>query len=81
MNIIYTIIGIIAAYLVGLFFSKRNAAQDTKVLDLEAKIKSNTDKLKDQEKSADEKTKEYLDALNKYDPNFHSDDDTDGHSA
>ena len=81
MNIIYTIIGIIVAYIIGLFFSKRNSAQDAKVLDLEVKIKQNTDKLKEQEKSADEKTKEYLDALKKYDPDFHSDDDSSGHST
>lgn len=81
MNIIYTIIGIIAAYLVGLFFSKRNAAQDAKVIDLEAKIKSNMDKLPEQEKSADEKTKEYIDALKAYDPTFNDDDDSSGHST
>lgn len=81
MNLVYTIIGIVAAYLVGLFFSKRNSAQDAKVIDLEAKIKQNTDKLKDEEKSADEKTKEYLDALKAYDPNFNDDDDSSGHSA
>jgi len=81
MKILYTIMGIVIAYLVGLFFSKKSAQNDAKVIDLEAKIKQNTDKLITQEKSADEKTKEYLDALKKYDPDFHSDDDTGGHSA
>ncbi len=81
MNVLYTIIGLVVAYLVGLFFSKKSERQSAEVRELESKIKDNMDKLKGQEKSADELTKEYLDALNKYDPDFGSDDDTSGHSA
>ena len=78
---LWIVIGIIFAFLVGLFTSKNTSRDQTKVIDLQAKIKENQDKLIPQEKSADEKTKEYLDALKKYDPDFHSDDDSGGHSA
>lgn len=73
-----TILGLIAAAVlmaIGFFSSRRTAKQDAEVLDLTVKIKQNQTKAGEAQKNADQKTKEYLDALKAYDPNFHSDDD------
>lgn len=78
---LWTFIGVIIAFLVGLFFTRKGSQQDAEVADLTAKIKENTDKLKDQQKDADEKTRDYLDALKKYDPTGFHDDDDSGHST
>jgi hypothetical protein len=81
MNPLYVVLGIIAAFLFGLFSSKRISKDQAKVIDLQSKIEENQDKLVVQEKSADEKLKEYNEALKAYDPTFHDDDDSSGHSA
>lgn len=69
--------GLVTAFLVGLFTSKKQNQEDAKVIDLTSKIKQNKEIAAKQQEDADQKTKEYLDALKKYDPNFH-DDDGDG---
>lgn len=72
------IIGLILAFIGGLFYSKKTGQRSAEILDLTNKINANKDKLATQQKDADAKTKAYLDALKAYDPNFHSDDDSDG---
>lgn len=74
MNFLYALVALIVAFIGGLFYSKRVASQDAKVLDLTAKIEENKDTAKKERDNADKKTQEYLDAIKKYDPNFHSDD-------
>lgn len=75
------IIGFIIAFIIGFFFNKKAERQDAKVLDLMAKIKENQDIADKKKAYADQKVKEYEEALKKYDPGFHSDDDTDGHNT
>lgn len=75
------IIGLIVAgilIIIGFFSSKKAQQQDAEILDLTVKIKENKNKASNAQKDADDKTKNYLDALKVYDPNFHSDDDGGG---
>jgi F0F1-type ATP synthase membrane subunit b/b' len=81
MSTIVGLVTLIVAFLIGMFFN-RKAGPDAKILDLTSKIKDNQDKAAKQKEEADKKTQEYLDALKKYDPKFHGDDDDNGgHSA
>lgn len=72
------ILGILIAFLVGLFSSRKTAREDAKILDLTGKINDNKQKSAQAQELADKAVKEYQDALKKYDPNFHSDDDGGG---
>lgn len=59
--------------LISLLFSRQSAKEDAKVLDLTNKIDQNKKAAAVKQTDADKKTQEYLDALKKYDPNFHDD--------
>ena len=72
------LLGIIIAFIVGLFSSRKTAQQDAKIIDLTGKINDNKQKSVQAQKAADQAVKEYQDALKQYDPNFHSDDDGGG---
>lgn len=67
-------IGLLIAFLVGFFINRKNSQTDAQIIDLTSKIKDNKAKAASKQADADQKTKEYLDALKKYDPNFHDDD-------
>jgi hypothetical protein len=68
------IIGIILAFLIGLFSSRKTAREDAKILDLTSKIKDNQTKSAQAQAEANQAVKEYQDALKQYDPDFHNDD-------
>lgn len=73
------IIGAIIAVVllaIAFFTGRRTSQKDEEILDLTVKIKQNQDKAAVAQKDADAKTKEYLDSLKAYDPDFHSDDDS-----
>ena len=72
------ILGIVIAFIIGLFSSRKTAREDAKILDLTGKINDNKQKSAQAQADADKAVKEYQDALKQYDPNFHSDDDGDG---
>lgn len=67
MNALLAIAGLIIAFVVGLFISKKGAQQDAKVIDLTAKIKENQDAATKQQVDADQKVKDYEDARAKLD--------------
>lgn len=67
--------GLLIAFLVGLFTSKKEARTDAKIIDLTGKIKTNQDAAAKAQADADAKVKEYQDALKTYDPDFHNNDD------
>ena len=78
-NTLILLIGIIVAFIVGLFTSKKTSEADAKVLDLTGKIDQNKKRLQQAQDLADKASKEYQDALSKYDPNFYDpNDDGDG---
>lgn len=77
-NTILLILGLMIAFVVGLFSSRKTSQQDAKVLDLTSKINDNKQKAAQAQELADKAVKEYQDALKKYDPDFHSDDDGSG---
>lgn len=72
------LVGILVAFLVGLFSSKTQSREDAKIIDLTTKIKGNEKTAATDQADADTKVKEYTDALKQYDPDFHSDDDNGG---
>jgi len=67
--------GILIAFLFGLFASRKTSSTDAKIIDLTGKIKDNQTKADAAQKDADQKVKEYQNALKAYDPTFHDDDD------
>jgi len=69
---------ILIAFLIGMFTSRKTSQEAGKVLDLSQKIKDNQAKSAIAQARVDAAMKEYQDALKKYDPNFHSDDDDGG---
>ena len=71
---ILLLLGLLAAFLVGLFSSKKQQRTDAKVLDLTAKITQNQNLATKEQADADAKVKEYQDALKAYDPDFHNTD-------
>jgi hypothetical protein len=77
-NTILVIFGIVIAFLVGLFSSRKTAREDAKIIDLTGKINDNKQKSVQAQADADKAVKEYQNALKQYDPNFHSDDDGGG---
>ncbi len=74
MNVLIGIIGAIVLLLIGFFSSKKSAQEDAKVIDLTIKIGANKEKANAAQKDADEKIKEYNEALKQLDPDFHNDD-------
>jgi hypothetical protein len=68
------LIGIVIAFFVGLFSSRKTAREDAKIIDLTGKIKDNKQKSAQEQEIADKAVKEYQDALKAYDPSFHNDD-------
>jgi hypothetical protein len=68
------LLGIIIAFVVGLFSSRKTAREDAKIIDLTGKIKDNQAKSAQAQALADKAVKEYQDALKQYDPDFHNDD-------
>lgn len=70
--------GLIVAFLVGLFTSRKTSETQAEVLDLTNKIADNKKKSVITQADADQKVKDYQDALKKYDPQFHNDDDPSG---
>lgn len=77
-NTLLVVLGIVVAFLIGLFSSRKTAREDAKIIDLTGRIKDNMQKSVETQAAADKAVKEYQDALKKYDPDFHSDDDGDG---
>lgn len=65
-------------YLTRKFFDNSKDSPDAQILDITRAILAKESKLKEKEKVADDAMKEYERELKKYDPNFHSDDDSDG---
>lgn len=76
-NYAVLLIGILLAFIIGFFSSRKTSTEDAKILDLTGKIKDNKQKSALAQQAADKAVKEYQDALKKYDPTFHSDDDDD----
>lgn len=74
MNVVIGIIGALVLLLIGFFSSRKTAKEDAQVIDLTVKIGENKDKAAAAQKDADEKIKEYNEALKQLDPNFHNDD-------
>lgn len=72
------IVGLVIAFLVGLFSSRKTAKEDAQVIDLTGKIKANQAAAVKAQTDADAAVKEYQDALKAYDPDFHNDDDPTG---
>lgn len=80
MATLYLFAGLFFSFLVGALFSRRTSSAAGKVFDLTKKIDEKKAAEAKQQATADAKTKEYLDALDKYDPNFRdSNDDGSGH--
>lgn len=77
----YFFIGIIIAFIVGLFFSRKTNQEAASVLDLTDKIKQKQAADAKAQAAADQAVKEYQDALKKYDPEFGNDDDDGGKPA
>lgn len=75
INTLLLVLGIVIAFLVGLFSSRKTATEDAKILDLTGKIKDNKQKSAQAQELADKAVKEYQDALKAYDPSFSNDDD------
>lgn len=72
-----TVLGLIVGLIGGiaiLLFSKKSSNTDAQILDLTQKIRDNQTKEIAAKADADAKTKEFQDALKKYDPDFHNDD-------
>lgn len=63
---ISSLIAIIIAFIAGFFLSKRAARQDAEVIDIKAKIKEKQDEAKTKQDIADQKVKEYEEALKKF---------------
>lgn len=80
-NSIITIVGIIIAFIAGLFITRRANNRDAEILDLTNKLKAKKEDAAKQQEDANKKLKEYTDALKEYDPNFDDDDDPSGHNA
>lgn len=78
MNSLLLLAGAILAFLAGMFFNRNKSVTDAKILDLTNKINNNKNDAAIKGANADAKTKDYLDALKKYDPNFSNDDDPSG---
>ena len=74
-NTLLLIAGLFLAFIVGLFTSKKETRTDAKILDLTTKIKGNQDAAAKAQADADQKIKEYNEALQKLDPDFHNNDD------
>lgn len=74
----YFFIGLVIAFIVGIFFSKKTNQEAATVLDLSNKIKQKQNADAQAKAAADKAVQEYQDALKKYDPQFHDDDDSDG---
>ena len=68
-------LGIVLAFVIGLFSSRKTSKEAAQVLDLTSKINENKTKAAAVQAAADAKVKEYQDALKAYDPNFGNDDD------
>jgi len=73
--------GLLIAFLVGLFTSKKETRTDAKIIDLTTKIKGNQADAAKAQADADSKIKEYNEALQKLDPDFHNNDDSGGKPA
>ena len=71
-------IGILIAFVVGLLSSRKTSQEASKVTSLTNKINGEKKSAIITEADADQKMKEYQDALNKYDPNFYNDDGSGG---
>lgn len=72
------LLGLLVAFLIGLFSSKKQQRTEAKIIDLTTKIKQNQTAASQAQADADQKAKEYQDALKQYDPDFHNDDGGDG---
>jgi len=68
-NSLILVVGIIIAFLVGLFTSRKTSSTDAKILDLTGKIKDNQARSAQAQALADKAVKEYEDAKKKYDDN------------
>lgn len=66
------------AFIIGLFFSRNTNKDASTVLDLTEKIKEKQAADAKAKAAADQAVQEYQDALKKYDPDFHNDDDNGG---
>jgi hypothetical protein len=66
------------AFIIGIFFSKKANKEEATVLDLTNKIKQKQQADAKAKAAADQAVQEYQDALKKYDPAFHNDDDNGG---
>lgn len=73
-----TLISLFAGFLYMIFYSKKAGQENADIVKLKSKIEDEKAQQTETQKTADEKTKEYQDALKIYDPNFHSDDTGDG---
>lgn len=72
-NTFLLILGLVVAFIIGLFSSRKTTQEDGKVLDLTSKINDNKQKSVQAQALADKAVKEYEDAKKKYDPNFDDD--------
>ena len=70
--------GMLLAFVIGMLSSRKTSQDQAKVLDLSQKIKDNQAKAQAAQKPADQAVQEYQNELKKYDPKFHSDDDSGG---
>ena len=67
-------IGIIIAFVIGLFASRKTSQEASKVITLTQKINAEKKSGIITQADADQKVKEYQNALSKYDPDFANDD-------
>lgn len=63
MSALAGLIGVILAFLIGMFFSKKKSQTDAQVLDLTNKIAQKQKDVQDKQAIADQKVKEYEDSL------------------
>ncbi len=79
----FWITAVLGAVLSYVFFFLRDSGhadkENKEVTDLTNKIEANKSKASDKQKEADDAYKEYMEALSKYDPNFHNHDDGNNH--
>jgi len=77
-SILVAAVTLIVAFIAGIFYNRRGNQQSAQVIDLSSKIKETEDQAATEQTTADQKVKEYQDALKQYDPDFYNDDGDSG---
>lgn len=68
MNALIAAVGLIVAFLIGIFFSKKTSQTDAQVIDLTNKVAQKQKEVDDKQAAADKAIKDYENSLKDYKP-------------